>query len=139
MIIVVDTLEQALELSNRYAPEHLTLNVAQPEHWATYVECAGAVFIGPWSAETLGDYITGSNHVLPTYGHARSVSGLCVSDFMTFINMQTVNRAGLKAIGDSAATLADIEGLHAHQRAATLRLANIDETDVIGDAPPQSH
>src|SRR5690606_10340371 len=75
-VIVVDDLAQALELSNRYAPEHLILHVAEPRRWLADVESAGSVFLGPWTPESLGDYCSGTNHVLPTYGYARCYSSL---------------------------------------------------------------
>ncbi|MGB6977169.1 MAG: histidinol dehydrogenase [Gammaproteobacteria bacterium] len=120
--IVVDTIEQAIGISNEYAPEHLLLHLSNPRQLMPAIQNAGAVFLGAWTPETLGDYITGSNHVLPTYGYARSYSGLSLTDFMKFISFQTVTQQGLRAVGKMAKQLADLEGLDAHAQAVTLRL-----------------
>ncbi len=121
-IILVNTIEQAIEISNAYAPEHLILNCTQPEKYKSLIQNAGAVFLGAWSPETVGDYVTGSNHILPTYGYARCYSGLSVTDFMKFISFQTVTLPGLKIIGKYAEKLAEIETLDAHKNAVSLRL-----------------
>ncbi|HVV68425.1 MAG TPA: histidinol dehydrogenase [Gammaproteobacteria bacterium] len=121
-IIVVTSLEQAFSISNRYAPEHLSLQITHPENFLTEIHNAGAVFLGDWSAETMGDYITGSNHVLPTSGFARAYSGLSLVDFMKFISFQKVSRPGLQALGPFAEQLAELEGLDAHRNAVSIRL-----------------
>lgn len=121
-IIIANTVSEAVMISNRYAPEHLILQVKKPEQYISSIVNAGAVFLGEWSPETVGDYVTGSNHVLPTYGYARSYSGLGVNDFLKFITFQTVSRKGLEKIGPFAEKLAEMEGLDAHQRAVVLRL-----------------
>ena len=126
-LIEVESLEQALEVSNRYAPEHLILQVAQPRAWLARVESAGSVFLGAWTPESVGDYASGSNHVLPTYGYARSYSGVSVASFQKQISVQELTPAGLRAIGPCTATLAAAEQLEAHRRAVTLRLAALDE------------
>jgi len=126
-LIEVDSLEQALEVSNRYAPEHLILQVAEPRAWLARVESAGSVFLGAWTPESVGDYASGSNHVLPTYGYARSHSGVSVASFQKQISVQELSPAGLRAIGPCTATLAAAEQLEAHRRAVTLRLAALDE------------
>ena len=121
-IIIANNISQAIEISNAYAPEHLILQVNEPDKYISTIKNAGAVFLGKWAPETVGDYVTGSNHVLPTYGYARNYSGLSVIDFMKFISFQTVTREGLERIGPYAQVLADIEGLTAHKRAVSLRL-----------------
>jgi histidinol dehydrogenase len=126
-LIEVDSLEQALQVSNRYAPEHLILQVAEPRAWLARVESAGSVFLGAWTPESVGDYASGSNHVLPTYGYARSYSGVSVASFQKQISVQELSPAGLRAIGPCTATLAAAEQLEAHRRAVTLRLAALDE------------
>ncbi|WP_424682437.1 histidinol dehydrogenase [Frateuria sp. YIM B11624] len=126
-LIEVDSLEQALQVSNRYAPEHLILQVAEPRAWLARVESAGSVFLGAWTPESVGDYASGSNHVLPTYGYARSHSGVSVASFQKQISVQELSPAGLRAIGPCTATLAAAEQLEAHRRAVTLRLAALDE------------
>jgi histidinol dehydrogenase len=125
-LIAVDSLAQAVEVSNRYAPEHLIVQVSDPYALLDSIESAGAIFLGEWAPESLGDYCSGSNHVLPTYGHARSYSGVSVSSFQKQITVQDVSAAGLRAIGPCAATLAAAEQLEAHRRAVTLRLEALD-------------
>lgn len=124
-IIIAETIMQAIKISNAYAPEHLILQIKNPDIYKSQIYNAGAVFLGPWSPETVGDYVTGSNHVLPTYGYARCYSGLSVLDFGKFISFQTVSEEGLKLIGPYAEQLAEIEGLTAHQQAVTMRLKSM--------------
>lgn len=121
-IILVNEIEQAVSISNRYAPEHLSLQLQNPEQYLPQIQNAGAVFLGSWTPETVGDYVTGSNHVLPTYGYARNHSGLSLTDFMKSISVQRVTAKGLQIIGSYAETLASIEGLDAHKAAISLRL-----------------
>ncbi len=122
-LIRVDGLQQAAEISNAYAPEHLVLNVAQPRDLFDRIESAGSVFLGPWSPESVGDYCSGTNHVLPTYGHARAWSGVSVASFQKQITVQELSAEGLRSIGDCAVTLARAEGLEAHVQAVSRRLA----------------
>ncbi len=124
-LIVVDDIAQAVAVSNRYAPEHLILSVHNPRQWLAHIRQAGSVFLGDWTPEALGDYCSGSNHVLPTNGAARAWSGLSVSSFQKAITVQEASRSGLAAVGPCAATLAHAEGLQAHARAIELRLENI--------------
>ncbi len=119
----VADLETALAVSNRYAPEHLILQVRDPRDWVAEIQAAGSVFLGPWTPESVGDYCSGTNHVLPTYGFARSYSSLGVSDFLRSMTVQEVSAAGLQAIGPIACTLALMEGLDAHSEAVKIRLA----------------
>lgn len=121
-IIYVKDDATAVAVSNRYAPEHLTLNVADPEAMLAGINNAGSVFMGQWTPVTLGDYISGTNHVLPTYGYARQMGGLSVADFQKSFTVQTASESGLKDIGPQAVVLAREEGLEAHARAASLRL-----------------
>ncbi len=120
-LLVVDSLQTAVEVANRYAPEHLLLQVADPRSLAAEIRNAGAVFLGPWSPESSGDYCNGANHVLPTYGSARWASGLGLVDFYKRISVQELSREGLESIAGSIATLARTEGLEAHARAAEVR------------------
>jgi histidinol dehydrogenase len=120
--LVVADIEAAIRIANDYAPEHLILNVRDPRRWLDQVVSAGAVFLGAWTAEPLGDYCSGANHVLPTYGLSRAVSGLSVRDFQKMITVQEVSPAGLKNLGPTAVTLANLEGLDAHALAVTRRL-----------------
>jgi histidinol dehydrogenase len=121
--ILAPSLHAALGISNDYAPEHLILQVREPRRWLAQVRNAGSVFLGPWSPEPLGDYCSGANHVLPTYGHARAVSGLSVADFVKTISVQELSADGLRALGPTAVTLAHLEGLDAHAQAVARRLA----------------
>lgn len=125
-LIQVESLAQAVEVSNRYAPEHLILQVAEPRALLDGIESAGSVFLGAWTPESVGDYCSGSNHVLPTYGYARSYSGVSVASFQKQITVQEVSADGLRAIGPCTATLAAAEQLEAHRRAITLRLAVLE-------------
>ena len=120
--IVVEALQTAFDIANSYAPEHLLLQVAEPRAWLPKVTAAGAVFLGPWSPESMGDYCSGPNHTLPTYGYARSYSGLSLEDFQRRITVQELTPAGLQGLGPTAQVLADLEGLDAHAAAVTIRL-----------------
>jgi histidinol dehydrogenase len=121
-LIAVDSLAQAVEVSNRYAPEHLILQVAEPRALLDGIDSAGSIFLGQWTPESVGDYCSGSNHVLPTYGYARSYSGVSVASYQKQITVQEVSADGLRHIGPCTATLAAAEQLQAHRRAVTLRL-----------------
>jgi histidinol dehydrogenase len=121
--ILVRDLGAALEVANEYAPEHLILEVREPRRWLERVASAGSVFLGAWSPEPMGDYCSGANHVLPTYGYARAYSGLSVLDFIKRITVQELSPAGLRSLGPIAASLARLEGLDAHAAAVTRRLA----------------
>jgi histidinol dehydrogenase len=120
--IVVETLEAAFDIANGYAPEHLLLQIDTPRAWLPRVTAAGAVFLGPWSPETVGDYCSGPNHTLPTYGYARSYSGLSLEDFQKRITVQELTPGGLQGLGPTAQVLAHLEGLDAHAAAVTIRL-----------------
>lgn len=122
-VLLASDLEEAFAISNRYAPEHLIVQVPDAERWLERIEVAGSVFLGDWTPESLGDYCSGTNHVLPTYGYARAWSGLSVSDFQLSISVQEASRAGFEGIGPVAQTLAELEGLDAHALAVKLRLA----------------
>ncbi|MGH6612380.1 MAG: histidinol dehydrogenase, partial [Burkholderiaceae bacterium] len=124
-IFVVETLEAAFELSNEYAPEHLIVQVANAREWLPSVRNAGSVFLGAWTPETMGDYCSGTNHVLPTYGFARAYSGLSLTDFLKRMTVQELSAAGLRDLGPTAITLAAMEGLDAHANAVQLRLAQL--------------
>jgi histidinol dehydrogenase len=126
-LITVDTLDGALDIANEYAPEHLILQVLEPRRWLAKVEAAGAVFLGAWSPEPMGDYCSGPNHTLPTYGYARAYSGLSLEDFQKRITVQELTPAGLKALSGTACTLAALEGLDAHAAAVNIRLAALAE------------
>jgi histidinol dehydrogenase len=122
-LIRVDTLDDAFAISNAYAPEHLILALREPRAWLDKVQAAGSVFLGDDTPEALGDYCSGTNHVLPTGGAAAAYSGVAVASFQNFVSVQSATRAGIAAIGPDAVTLAEAEGLEAHANAVRLRLA----------------
>jgi histidinol dehydrogenase len=121
-LVKVATLDEAFAISNRYAPEHLIVALREPRDWLDKVEAAGSVFLGDYTPEALGDYCSGTNHVLPTSGAARAYSGVSVASFQNFVSVQSASRAGIAAIGDCALTLARAEGLDAHANAVALRM-----------------
>lgn len=127
-IIVVDTLEQAVPLVDALAPEHLELAVANPAALASRVHHAGAIFLGHYTPEAVGDYVGGPNHVLPTARSARFSSGLSVFDFLKRTTLMSCDPAALARIGPAAVTLAMAEGLHAHSHAVVIRLGNDGRT-----------
>ena len=122
-LIVVSDLVTALRISNDYAPEHLILQLRDARQYLSAITSAGSVFLGAWSPEPMGDYCSGTNHVLPTYGYARAYSGLSVHDFLKRITVQELTPEGLRDLGPTASVLAGIEGLDAHALAVDLRLA----------------
>ncbi|MCL6711333.1 histidinol dehydrogenase [Pseudoxanthomonas sp. z9] len=121
-LIEVERLDDAFSVSNEYAPEHLILALRDPRAWLERVEAAGSVFLGDYTPEALGDYCSGTNHVLPTSGAARAYSGVSVASFQNFVSVQAASRAGIGRIGACALTLARAEGLDAHANAVALRL-----------------
>ncbi len=121
-IILVDDLAMAATLSNQIAPEHLQIMTADPDALFAQIRHAGAVFLGRYTPEAIGDYIAGPNHVLPTSGTARFASGLSVFDFLKRTSWVALDAASLRAIGPAAVTLADAEGLGAHASSVAIRL-----------------
>jgi histidinol dehydrogenase len=121
-IIVVDSIDTAIAVSNDYAPEHLIIQVDNARSLLPAVRNAGSVFLGPWTPESVGDYCSGTNHVLPTYGFARNFSGLGVDQFMRHMTVQELSREGLESLGGAVVRLAGLEGLDAHAAAVTRRL-----------------
>ena len=126
-IIKVPNFDRAVELSNRIAPEHLELCVADPDNLAKKISHAGAIFLGHWTPEAVGDYVTGPNHVLPTARSARFSSGLSVMDFMKRTTLAKVSRDALLKIGPSAVTLANSEGLECHGLSISERMKSNSE------------
>ena len=127
VIIAVEDLDQAAALSNRIAPEHLELCVADADGLLENIDHAGAVFLGHWTPEAIGDYVGGPNHVLPTARSARFSSGLSVLDFMKRTTIAKMTPAALKAIGPAAEALAASEGLGAHGASVRARLDKLNE------------
>ena len=114
--------EKSIEVSNLIAPEHLQLCFENAEKYLKSVKNAGSIFLGYWSPEAMGDYITGSNHVLPTNGTAKFSSSLSVYDFMKRVSVTKVNKNGLQKLGPAVVRLADSEGLQAHSLSVSERL-----------------
>ena len=125
-VVVAPDLAAAARFSNAYAPEHLIVNTeaADAEALLPELTAAGSIFLGHWTPESVGDYASGTNHVLPTYGYARMYSGVSLDTFLKHITVQTLSREGLRALGPSVVVMARTEGLEAHARAVSLRLAD---------------
>jgi len=121
-VILAASPDEAVEIANRYAPEHLILQLADPRALLPRITTSGSVFLGAWTPESLGDYASGTNHVLPTYGWARACSGLGLNDFLRTMTVQTASPGGLKKLGPVVERLALAENLTAHQRAVRVRL-----------------
>jgi histidinol dehydrogenase len=119
LVIVAASVEEARQITNRLAPEHLTVDAASDLDW---VQNAGSVFVGRWSAQPMGDYISGPNHTLPTGGTARVRGGLSVNDFVKLITVQQYNAIAMRVLGPQAALLAEAEGLFGHAEAIRTRL-----------------
>jgi histidinol dehydrogenase len=118
IVIVAGSVAEARAITNRLAAEHLTVDAASDLEW---IENAGSVFVGRWSAQPMGDYISGPNHTLPTGGMARVRGGLSVNDFVKLITVQEYTAEGVRALGPKAALLAEAEGLMGHAEAIHLR------------------
>lgn len=121
-IVSVSSQQEAADFSNMYAPEHLIVNTEDAEDWVPLVENAGSIFLGRWTPESVGDYASGTNHVLPTYGYARMYSGVSLESFQKNLTVQSLTRQGLHNLGPAVAHMAAIEGLDAHRQAVMLRL-----------------
>jgi histidinol dehydrogenase len=119
-ILVAKNTNEAFEFINRFAPEHLSLPEGATE-LLTKVRAAGTVFVGSLGAQPIGDYLSGSNHVLPTGGWARRRGGLSAADFVKCISVQNINAKGFAKLADDVVTLAKAEGLHAHAKAIEVR------------------
>ena len=125
-IVKANTLIDAIDFSNDYAPEHLIINIDDAESITGKIKHAGSVFIGSFTPESVGDYASGTNHTLPTYGYARMYSGVNVSSFQKSITMQTLTKEGLKLLGPIVEELATAEGLQAHKNAVSIRLKDLE-------------
>ncbi len=124
-IIVLKNRDEIIEFANGYAAEHLIIAMNEPWDVADRITAAGSIFIGNYTPESAGDYASGTNHTLPTYGWARSYSGVNLDSFMRKITLQEITVQGLKAIGGAIETMASAEGLSAHRNAVTIRLREI--------------
>ena len=127
--ILAADLQQAVAISNAYAPEHLIVQTADPRALLPAIENAGSIFLGAYSPESMGDYASGTNHVLPTYGHSRSSSSLGIADFMKRMTVQELSNDGFRALAPAVMTLAAAEQLDAHREAVRIRL------ETTGDQP----
>ena len=126
-LIVVKDLDECVAVSNRYAPEHLIIQTRNARELVDKVQNAGSVLVGDWSPESGGDYATGTNHVLPTYGYAATYSSLGLADFTKRMTVQEMTPQGFTALGPAIALLANTEKLDAHQRAVLIRLAQLKQ------------
>ncbi|MFD2531663.1 histidinol dehydrogenase [Gracilimonas halophila] len=124
--VIVDSIERAFSFSNQYAPEHLIVNIEQAESYTDKIMNAGSVFLGQLTPESVGDYASGTNHTLPTYGYARMYSGVNLAAFQKSVTMQSLNKEGLRNIGPAVEKLAELEELQAHKNAVTLRLNDLE-------------
>ncbi|MEY0555292.1 histidinol dehydrogenase [Providencia sp. 1701011] len=121
-VIIADSIEQCVEISNRYGPEHLILQTRNADDLVDSITSAGSVFVGDWSPESAGDYASGTNHVLPTYGYTATYSSLGLADFMKRMTVQKLSQQGLLGLANTIETLAQAEQLTAHKNAVTLRV-----------------
>lgn len=124
LCFLVDDVESALDVANQYAAEHLIIQVINARQYIEFINNAGSIFLGPWTPESVGDYCSGTNHVLPTYGYARTYSGLSVAAFQKQLTVQELSRDGLAGLAPTVRTLAGLEGLDAHAEAVAVRLAD---------------
>jgi len=122
--ILLKNVNECVEFSNSYAPEHLILAVNEARNLVSQITRAGSVFLGNYSCESAGDYASGTNHTLPTNGYARSYSGVSLDSFVTKITFQELSKEGIRNIGPAIEIMAEAEQLFAHKNAVTLRLAN---------------
>ena len=120
--VVFKNIDEAISFSNSYAPEHLILNIKNANEYVSKIKNAGSVFIGKYSCESVGDYASGTNHSLPTYGYAKSIGGVAVEQFMKGISFQEVTKKGLEKIAKTVIELAETEKLQAHANAVKIRL-----------------
>lgn len=128
-LIVTQDLEQCVAISNRYGPEHLIIQTQNADELIEQITSAGSIFLGDWSPESAGDYASGTNHVLPTYGYTATYSSLGLADFQKRMTVQKLTPDGLKAIGNAVELMAQAEQLTAHKQAVTLRLAVLNQTN----------
>lgn len=123
--LIVEDMAQAAEVSNRYGPEHLIIQTRAPRKLLSKIRAAGSVFLGAYTPESVGDYASGTNHVLPTYGYSRAVSSLSLADFSRRFTVQELSAEGLRGLGECVMTLASAEQLDAHRNAVAVRLATL--------------
>ncbi|HHP0510911.1 TPA: histidinol dehydrogenase [Vibrio harveyi] len=125
LIIIAESLTQSVSISNYYGPEHLIVQTKNPRELLPLLDNAGSIFLGDWSPESAGDYASGTNHVLPTYGYTRTYSSLGLADFSKRMTIQELSADGLKNLAPTVVTMAEAEGLDAHKRAVTIRVGKL--------------
>ncbi|MDO6540971.1 histidinol dehydrogenase [Photobacterium sanguinicancri] len=126
LLIVAETLTQCIAISNHYGPEHLIVQTRNPRDLVPLLDNAGSIFLGDWSPESVGDYASGTNHVLPTYGYTRTYSSLGLADFSKRMTVQELSATGLQQLAPTVTTIAEAEGLDAHKRAVTIRIEKLN-------------
>ncbi len=125
LIVISESLTQAISISNYYGPEHLIVQTKNPRELLPLLDNAGSIFLGDWSPESAGDYASGTNHVLPTYGYTRTYSSLGLADFSKRMTVQELSAEGLQLLAPTVVTMAEAEGLDAHKRAVTIRVEKL--------------
>ncbi|EOX4807843.1 histidinol dehydrogenase [Vibrio alginolyticus] len=125
LIIISESMTQSVSISNYYGPEHLIVQTKNPRELLPLLDNAGSIFLGDWSPESAGDYASGTNHVLPTYGYTRTYSSLGLADFSKRMTVQELSADGLKNLAPTVVTMAEAEGLDAHKRAVTIRVEKL--------------
>ncbi|MCA2017041.1 histidinol dehydrogenase [Vibrio tritonius] len=125
LIIIAESLTQAVSISNFYGPEHLIVQTKNPRELVPLFDNAGSIFLGDWSPESVGDYASGTNHVLPTYGYTRTYSSLGLADFSKRMTVQELSADGLQSLAPTVVAMANAEGLDAHRRAVTIRVEKL--------------
>ena len=124
-MIIAEDRASIIDIINRYAPEHLIIQLRDPDTYVGAIRNAGSIFLGPWTPESVGDYASGTNHTLPTNGAARAYSGVTLESFLKYMSVQKLTKQGLKRLGPAVERLAEMEGLEAHKRAVSLRLESL--------------
>nr|WP_216603324.1 histidinol dehydrogenase [Vibrio splendidus] len=127
LIIIAESITQAIAISNFYGPEHLIVQTKNPRELLPLLDNAGSIFLGDWSPESAGDYASGTNHVLPTYGYTKTYSSLGLADFSKRMTVQELTADGLKGLAPTVVTMAEAEGLDAHKRAVTIRVEKLNK------------
>lgn len=127
IIIIADSLTQCVSISNCYGPEHLIVQTKNPRELLPLLDNAGSIFLGAWSPESVGDYASGTNHVLPTYGYTRTYSSLGLADFSKRMTVQELSASGLQALAPTVVAMANAEGLDAHRNAVTIRVEKLNK------------
>lgn len=129
LIIIAESITQAVAISNFYGPEHLIVQTKSPRELLPLLDNAGSIFLGDWSPESAGDYASGTNHVLPTYGYTKTYSSLGLADFSKRMTVQELSADGLKGLAPTVVTMAEAEGLDAHKRAVTIRVEKLNRAE----------